>query len=75
VAFNTTDWGVLDGSKTVTIQDNTNADLINLRRIIYLTIMSSVNFEECVHKLMKLDIREGQEVTLSFFEAALLTDL
>ena len=27
------------------IQDQSNADLVNLRRTIYLTIMSSVDFE------------------------------
>ncbi|OUM69236.1 hypothetical protein PIROE2DRAFT_23806, partial [Piromyces sp. E2] len=43
------------------IQDRTNQDTINLRRAIYLIIMSSINFEECAHKLMKLDIKEGQE--------------
>ena len=26
--------------------------------------MSSVNFEECAHKLLKLNIREGQEMEL-----------
>lgn len=43
------------------IQDLTEQDLVNLRRTIYLTIMSSAGFEECAHKLMKLDIREGYE--------------
>lgn len=28
---------------------------------VYLCIMSSVNFEECVHKILSLNIREGQE--------------
>ena len=37
---------------------------MNLRRTIYLTIMSSVGFEECAHKLMKLDIRSGLEMEL-----------
>lgn len=40
------------------IQDRTNTNLINLRRGIYLTIMSSINFEECGHKLMKMNIPE-----------------
>lgn len=43
------------------IQDETNTNLTNLRRNIYLTIMSSVDFEECTHKLMKLKIQGGQE--------------
>lgn len=46
------------------ILDFTEQDLINLRRNIYLVIMSSINFEECCHKLMKLQIREGQELEL-----------
>lgn len=46
------------------IQDKTNAATIELRRKIYLTVMSSVSFEECCHKLMKLDIKEGQEVCI-----------
>ena len=37
---------------------------MNLRRTIYLVIMSSVDFEECCHKLLKLNIREGQELEL-----------
>lgn len=43
------------------IQDYTEQDLVNLRRTIYLTIMSSISHEECAHKLMKLNIRPGQE--------------
>merc|ERR1712057_76940 len=27
----------------------------------YLCIMSSAHFEECVHKILKLNIKEGQE--------------
>lgn len=43
------------------IQDMTEQDLVNLRRTIYLTIMSSISHEECAHKLLKLNIRPGQE--------------
>jgi len=43
------------------IVDFTEQDLVNLRRSIYLVIMSSVHFEECVHKILKLNIAEGQE--------------
>ncbi|CAH0491287.1 unnamed protein product [Peronospora farinosa] len=43
------------------IQDYTEQDLVNLRRTIYLTIMSSISHEECAHKMMKLNIRPGQE--------------
>ncbi|KAK9764814.1 pre-mRNA-splicing factor cwc22 [Basidiobolus ranarum] len=47
------------------IHDQTNTNIINLRRTIYLTIMSSVEFQECVHKLMKLNIQEGQQIELA----------
>lgn len=43
------------------IQDMTEQDLVNLRRTIYLTIMSSMSHEECAHKLLRLNIRAGQE--------------
>ncbi|KAK5665773.1 pre-mRNA-splicing factor cwc22 [Batrachochytrium dendrobatidis] len=56
--------GFEDAQKKLVIQDETNTNLINLRRGIYLTIMSSLNFEECAHKLMKLNIQSGQEIEL-----------
>jgi pre-mRNA-splicing factor CWC22 len=46
------------------IQDMTETNLVNLRRIIYLTIMNALNYEEAVHKLLKVQIQEGQEVSL-----------
>jgi pre-mRNA-splicing factor CWC22 len=33
-----------------------------MRKTVYLCIMSSGSFEECVHKLLKLNIPEGQEI-------------
>ncbi|KPI36138.1 Pre-mRNA-splicing factor cwc22 [Cyphellophora attinorum] len=48
-------------TKQMEIKDQTNTDLVNLRRTIYLTIMSSLNFEEAVHKLMKVNLPQGQE--------------
>ena len=42
----------------------TETDLLNLRKTIYLVIMSSVDFEECCHKLLKLNIRKGQELEM-----------
>ena len=48
-----------------TIVDMTEQDLINLRRTLYLTIMSSISFEECAHKILKLHIPEGYEAELS----------
>lgn len=52
-----------EDEETMEIVDKTNADLIELRRKIYLTVMSSVNFEEACHKLMKLHVPEGHEVS------------
>jgi len=46
------------------IEDRTEANLVNLRRIIYLTIMNALNYEEAVHKLLKVQLDEGQEVCL-----------
>ena len=46
------------------IKDETEANLVNLRRTIYLTIMSSANFEEAGHKLLKIKLEPGQEVSL-----------
>ena len=46
------------------IQDRTETNLVNLRRTIYLVIMSSLDYEECVHKLLKLRVPEDQEMEL-----------
>lgn len=43
------------------IKDQSNTDLVNLRRTIYLTIMSSGGFEECTHKLLKVNLPAGLE--------------
>ena len=51
-------------SQTVTIHDMSESDLIHLRRTIYLTIMSSATFEECTHKLAKINIPQGREEEL-----------
>ncbi|XP_060666792.1 pre-mRNA-splicing factor CWC22 homolog [Drosophila nasuta] len=56
-----------DGEKAATagdIIDNTETNLIALRRTIYLTINSSLDYEECAHKLMKMQLKPGQEVEL-----------
>jgi pre-mRNA-splicing factor CWC22 len=50
--------------KALEIKDQSNADLVNLRRTIYLTIMSSADPEESTHKLMKLRLPQGQEPEL-----------
>jgi pre-mRNA-splicing factor CWC22 len=44
------------------IMDKTETNLVNLRRVIYLTIMNALNYEEAVHKLLKVQMSEGQEV-------------
>ena len=46
------------------IDDQTETNLINLRRTIYLTIMSSMDFEEAGHKLLKIQLAPGQEIEL-----------
>ena len=50
--------------KAMEIKDQSNTDLVNLRRTIYLTIMSSIDPEECCHKLMKVNLPAGQEPEL-----------
>jgi pre-mRNA-splicing factor CWC22 len=50
--------------KALEIKDQSNTDLVNLRRTIYLTIMSSIDPEECCHKLMKISLPPGQEPEL-----------
>ncbi|MEN2499347.1 MAG: pre-mRNA-splicing factor cwc22, variant 2 [Marteilia pararefringens] len=42
------------------IQDNTDANMIAMRRTIYLTVNSSLDCDECVHKIMKLNIKPTQ---------------
>lgn len=51
----------ISDERRLEIQDETNTNLTNLRRSIYLTIMSSVDFEECTHKLLKINLASGQE--------------
>lgn len=47
---------------TEKVIDATGKSISELRKLIYLTIMSAVDFEECGHKLLKLDIPIGQEI-------------
>ena len=49
-----------------TIIDNTETNLVALRRTIYLSIQSSLDFEECAHKLLKLQLKPGQEVSMAW---------
>ena len=46
----------------IAIDDQTQQGEVLLRRSIYLTIMSSLDFEECAHKLCKIKLQPGQEV-------------
>jgi pre-mRNA-splicing factor CWC22 len=50
--------------KALEIKDQSNTDLVALRKTIYLTIMSSIDPEECCHKLMKVTLPAGLEPEL-----------
>ena len=50
--------------KALEIKDQSNTDLVALRKTIYLTIMSSIDPEECCHKLMKVTLPPGLEPEL-----------
>ena len=57
--------GAADGASAKQhIVDNTETNLINLRRTIYLTIMSALDFEEAGHKLTKITLAPGQEIEI-----------
>ncbi|KAI1355654.1 hypothetical protein F5Y01DRAFT_149798 [Xylaria sp. FL0043] len=51
-------------TKAMEIKDQSNTDLVNLRKTIYLTMMSSLDPEESVHKLLKINLPPGQEPEL-----------
>ena len=53
-----------DGKQIAVVEDLTEADLVHLRRTIYLTIMSSATFEECAHKLARINVPPGRESEL-----------
>jgi pre-mRNA-splicing factor CWC22 len=53
---------VLERKPESKVVDNTGSALTELRKVIYLTIMSCVDFEECGHKLLKLNIPIGFEL-------------
>ena len=58
------------------IDDHTSTNLVNLRRVIYLTIMNALNYEEAVHKLLKVQIEEGEEVRyIQVFPKTTLTNI
>jgi pre-mRNA-splicing factor CWC22 len=47
--------------KAMEIKDQSNTDLVNLRKTIYLTIQSAMDPEEAVHKLLKVNLPAGME--------------
>ena len=53
-----------DNDTSAPILDQTETNMIALRRTIYLTIQSSLDFEESVHKLIKLNLKPGHETEL-----------
>ncbi|KAI7525836.1 hypothetical protein KC331_g17295 [Hortaea werneckii] len=50
--------------KAVEIKDQTYTDLVNLRRSVCLTIMSSGGFEEATRKLMRINLPISKEEEL-----------
>ena len=49
-----------EGGQKVTTHDKTEINLVSFRRTIYLAIQSSLDFEECAHKLLKMESAESQ---------------
>uniref|UniRef100_A0A183HPX8 MI domain-containing protein n=1 Tax=Onchocerca flexuosa TaxID=387005 RepID=A0A183HPX8_9BILA len=54
----------LGEKQSTVIIDNTEQNLVAFRRNIYLTIQSSLDFQEAAHKLLKIDLKSGQDVEL-----------
>nr|GEZ45761.1 pre-mRNA-splicing factor CWC22 homolog [Tanacetum cinerariifolium] len=50
-----------DDEEQMSIRDDTGTDSVNLRKTIYETIMSSLDYEEAGHKLLKLKLNPKQE--------------
>jgi len=42
------------------VVDSSETNLVALRRTIYLTFQSSLDFEECCHKILKLELKPDQ---------------
>jgi len=49
---------------TSSIVDKTGTDIVAFKRLVFLTVMSSLDFEECAHKLLKAGIPENYELDL-----------
>lgn len=41
------------------VEDFSEQDIKNLRRRIYLTIMNSLDFQDCAHKMIKNGLGNG----------------
>jgi hypothetical protein len=44
------------------IEDHTETNLVNVHRVNYLTITNALNDEEAVRKLLRVQLKEGEEV-------------
>ncbi|KAL6059262.1 hypothetical protein STEG23_022784 [Scotinomys teguina] len=49
-----------EGKQKVTVCDTAEMDLVSFRRKMYLAIQSSLGFQECAHKVLKLKLAERQ---------------
>ena len=69
--------GAVDSQQPYELTDLTETDLINLRRTIYLTIMSSLSYEETAHKLLKMQPTPQQqpEIVNMVIECCLSEDM
>ncbi|XP_056670785.1 pre-mRNA-splicing factor CWC22 homolog [Monodelphis domestica] len=48
-----------EGQKVIVL-DKTEINVVSFRRAIYLAIQSSLDFEECAHKLLKMEFPDSQ---------------
>ena len=46
--------------KRVDIFDKTETDIVHYRRTLYLTIQSSLDYEECAHKLLRIKVGDDE---------------
>lgn len=53
---------------TVKIIDLTGQDLVAFRRNVYLTIQSSLDYQEAAHKLLKNELKPGTEVLINLIK-------
>lgn len=44
------------------MHDFTEEEKISLRRTIYLTIMNSIDYEDCIHKIVRMNVGVGHEI-------------